>query len=86
MTADPHIRCQDPGCQSTMEALRTRNQELEALSGIAKILAQPGRLEERTTRVLEVLAGIAQTDWATLRMLDEKEQALRLVATESDLS
>ena len=62
------------------EGERLRTQELEAQFNIAKILVQEGSFKEKVTRVLGELVQVAQGDLATLRVADEKEQGLRLVA------
>ncbi|MCZ6535446.1 MAG: GAF domain-containing protein, partial [Chloroflexi bacterium] len=63
-----------------MEGERLRTQELESQFNIAKILVRKGNFKEKVTRVLGELVQVAQGDLATLRVVDEKEQGLRLVA------
>ena len=62
------------------EALHLRTKKLEAQFNIAKILVQERSFKEKVTRVLEKLVQVAQGDMASLRVADEKEQGLRLVA------
>jgi len=62
------------------ETEQVRTQELEAQFNIAKILVRKGNFKEKVTRVLGELVQVAQGDLATLRVVDEKEQGLRLVA------
>ena len=62
------------------KALHLRTQELEAQFNIAKILVRKGNFKEKVTGVLGELVRVAQGDLATLRVVDEKEQGLRLVA------
>jgi len=61
-------------------AERHRNLELETLFHIAGILVQPGQFHDRCESVLEDLARICDADSATLRILDDKEQVLHLLA------
>ena len=65
----------------TREALHQHAQEMEALSEMASILVEPGTLEEKGPRVLDVIARIADGDRVILRRADESEQLLRVVAT-----
>ena len=62
------------------QELRARTQELEALFNVAKIFATPGRFPERVTRALEEVERVAAVDSAHLRVPDDEEEGLRLVA------
>ena len=59
---------------------RLRSEELASLVKVASILSQPASLDEKCVQVLEQLIGAVQADWATLRVPDEDQQSLRLIA------
>ncbi len=63
------------------EALLLRAQEMEALVDIANILVRPECFEEKCNHVLEKLAYISQGDRVILRLADEKQEGLHLVAS-----
>ena len=67
--------------KQTEEEAKLRTQELEALFNVANIFAERGAFEKQVTRVLEQLVAISQADSAHLRVPDDKEQGLRLVAS-----
>jgi GAF domain-containing protein/nitrogen-specific signal transduction histidine kinase len=60
-----------------------RNVKLAAQFTIAQILSRPGDSQEKPGLVLMELRGIAQVDSITLRVRDDQEQGLRLVAESS---
>lgn len=62
------------------QELRERTRELEALFNVATIFADPGDFVERVTRALEEVERAAEVDSAHLRVPDDKEEGLRLVA------
>lgn len=62
------------------ESERLRTQELDALVSVASILAEPGAFEQKSRRVLEVLADAVDAEWVALRVFEEDVQGLRLVA------
>ena len=59
---------------------RERTEELEALYSVSRILAQPWNFEEKCKGVLKALAQIARADMAIMRVMDEKENGMRLMA------
>ena len=67
-------------------SLSHRNQELEILLNLARILGRAGDYEEKRQEVLEDLARITQADMVTLRVLDEEKQTLRLVASAGEVT
>ncbi|MQF65078.1 PAS domain S-box protein [SAR202 cluster bacterium AC-409-J13_OGT_754m] len=66
--------------QKSQEELQTRSVELEAQIAIANILVHPGTFEEKVKQVLKVLAQVANSDIAALRVPDEIHNGLRMVA------
>ena len=62
------------------QEVRTRSEELQALFNVASVLSSPGTLAEQVTRALEEVERIAEVDAAHLRVADEKEEGLHLVA------
>lgn len=62
------------------EAERLRTGELEALFHVARILAEGGTFEGRATRVLEELRRVGEAHSVALRLADQDQQELRLVA------
>lgn len=62
------------------EDLLLRSRELEALFNIASILGQPDSFEAKCRHVLQDLVEVAPADFATLRVPDEREEGMRLVA------
>ena len=62
------------------ESERTRNQELELLFDISGTFAEGGTFEQMAQRIVQRLTVLPGADWVTLRLPDEKEDRLRLVA------
>lgn len=62
------------------EDLLVRSRELEALFNIASILGQPGHFDDKCRDVLQDLVEVAPADVAILRVPDEREEGLRLLA------
>ena len=60
--------------------MRLRNRDIETFLGMAYTLAGPGNFEEKAADLLEEVARIVEADLATLRVLDENEESLRLEA------
>ena len=63
------------------EAERLPSQELESLVSIARSLTQPESFVEKSSRVLEELVRITNGNCVVLRLFDEKQKGLLLVAT-----
>ena len=72
--------------QRLQVAERSRSQALETMLDIAQILSQPEDFEQKCGRALGKLAQVIQADLVTLRVLDEKEEALTLVAASGPAS
>ncbi len=66
--------------KSAEQELHERTRELEALFNVAKIFADPGDFAERVTRALEEVERVAEVDSAHLRVPDDKDEGLLLVA------
>ena len=66
--------------QKSQGQLQNRSIELEAQIAIANILVQSGTFEEKVELVLKVLARVANSDIAALRVPDEIQNGLRMVA------
>ncbi|MFQ5933735.1 MAG: PAS domain S-box protein, partial [Dehalococcoidia bacterium] len=62
-------------------ALRLRTQEQEALFKIARVLSLPGSFEEKVSQVMEEVVGAVEADMAVLRVPDEQQEHLHLVAS-----
>jgi len=62
------------------EELLLRNQELESLFTVARILTTPVSFRAKVDRVLAELKDSVQADLVTLRVPDEDQQGLRLLA------
>ena len=62
------------------QAERKRSEELGVLFDVATILAKGGSFEQKTASVMDKLAQFTGADWVTLRLPDETEQELRLMA------
>ncbi len=65
----------------TQEELKRHAAETYALARIANLLVQGGTFQENATQVLGQIVSLAQADGAVLRLPDEKEQGLSLIAT-----
>ena len=63
------------------EEVRLRTQELEALFSVASLLVGPGTLSDKAGDVLEEVARVVGADTVILRLADDEQQGLRLVAT-----
>ena len=68
------------------ENLSHRNQELEILLNLAGILGRAGDYKEKCQEVLENLARITEADLVTLRVVEEDQQTLTLVAAAGEVS
>jgi len=68
------------------ESLSQRNQELEILLNLASILGRAGDYKEKCQEVLEDIARITQADQVVLRVLEEDQQTLTLVAAAGEIS
>ena len=63
-----------------LERERAHSREQEALFNIASVLAQAGTMESKAARVLDELATVVRADRAVLRLVNEQESELELVA------
>ena len=66
--------------QQHVREVETGLEQLQALFNVASVLSSPGTLSAQVTQALEEVEGIAEVDSAHLRVLDDKEAGLRLVA------
>ena len=66
--------------QKSQDQLQIRSVELEAQIAIANILVQAGTFEKKVEQVLKVIAKVANSDIAALRVPDEIHNGLRMVA------
>ena len=62
------------------ESARERNQELALLFDISGTFAEGGTIEQMSQRIVQRLTVLPGADWVTLRLPDENENLLRLVA------
>lgn len=68
------------------EAQRLHAEELETLFGMTRLLVAPGTFEEKARRVVDELTRISQAGTVALRVPDERQTALRLVAASGSLA
>ena len=73
------IRAEEELADVVAELGRDRERS-EILFNVARIFSDPGRFTERVTRALEEVASATDVDSAHLRMPDDKEEGLRLIA------
>jgi len=66
--------------QQANAAEHRRTQELAGLYEISKILSEVGEFVPKATAAMEKVAALADADWVTLRMPNDKEPGLHLIA------
>ncbi|HIM63018.1 MAG TPA: GAF domain-containing protein [Dehalococcoidia bacterium] len=66
--------------QQANAAENRRTQELAGLYEISRILSEIGDFVPKATAAMEKVAALADADWVTLRMPDDQEPGLHLIA------